>query len=266
MNKRKLYELKKDMIKQFTRMKQDPMNMNLLMEHVTKMSLALDTLIDGALGDHALFDLHMEMLTTVPYGYKKQQVADIGPWKALGPTIKAGFGVDLAELAAIRPHKLWFWSDQHFGHKNIISFSNRPFGDLDHMHHQLLANYKKVIGEDDVVVWIGDVSFAGTTATNEWLKEFPGYKILVVGNHDIDHGKLKNFDFHEVHTSLSFGDFIVTHHPWVNMLPHNMWNIHGHMHDRPFSAARHACACVEMINYTPITFKDLVMKAGYNVR
>ena len=40
-------------------------------------------------------------------------------------------------------NKLWFWSDHHFFHANIIlpTYSDRPFKDVGHMNQMLLKNY-----------------------------------------------------------------------------------------------------------------------------
>lgn len=258
--KMKLYRLRNEMKESFGAIKKNPMDLNRIMDHIAKLSQAMDILMSDQIGDDFMFDLHMEMLGSPPTsGGSRPQVSDLKPWRELGRTVKAGNEVDLSKVPL---SKLHFWSDQHFQHKNIIEYSKRPYGDLDHMHAQFIRNYKQVVKPDDICVWIGDVSFAADGKTNAWLKEFPGYKVLVVGNHDIDHGKLKNLDFDEIHTSITFDQFVVTHHPWTGHLPDNMWNIHGHTHDRVFEADRHICACVEMINYVPISMLEIQSRIG----
>jgi calcineurin-like phosphoesterase family protein len=228
------------------------------MEHVAMVSKCVDMLAGEAIGTDFMFEEHMQMLGTVPEGYNRAQVHHIGHWRNLGQVIKAGNRVNLSE---IHESQLKFWSDQHFGHKNIIEFSQRPFADLDHMHMEMAKRFKMVTDPGDVVVWCGDVSFMGTTELRNIMKDYAHtYNVLVVGNHDIERdGKLRKLDefFDEIHTSLVFDNYIITHHPWVDMLPAGMINIHGHMHDRPFQRSNHVCACVELINYAPVTLQHL---------
>jgi len=250
-------KLQKEMRQSFRHIANNPMDLNRLMEFIANMSNAVDILTTEAIGTDAIFNLHMDMLGTPPDGFIYPQVSHVDQWRALGATVKPGSQIDLSKVPS---EKLFFWSDTHHGHKKVIEYTGRPFTDLNHMHEQLIQNYNSIVGPSDIVVWIGDISFASTNNANEWLKRFNGYKILVVGNHDIDHGKLKQLDFDEIHTSITFDDFIVTHHPWYNMLPEGFRNIHGHMHNRPFNFENHYCACVELIDYKPINLNDLLYR------
>lgn len=77
-----------------------------------------------------------------------------------------------------------FYSDPHFGHKNIIKYCNRPFSDVEDMTRGLIENYNNVIGTNDVVMWLGDCSFCKKSDFNQIMKRLNGKKILVRGNHD----------------------------------------------------------------------------------
>ena len=79
---------------------------------------------------------------------------------------------------------VFFTSDTHFGHKNIIKYSSRPFRDFAHMDWTIVNNWNSVIGETDVVFHLGDVAMGDSERWDEILKSLNGYKILVVGNHD----------------------------------------------------------------------------------
>jgi calcineurin-like phosphoesterase family protein len=78
----------------------------------------------------------------------------------------------------------FFISDTHFGHKNIIKYSNRPFRDVEHMDEMLVKNWNDRVGPTDVVYHLGDVAMGASERWDNILKRLSGYKILVTGNHD----------------------------------------------------------------------------------
>lgn len=53
--------------------------------------------------------------------------------------------------------KIWFTSDLHIGHRNIISFCNRPFTDTRQMAEVLRENWNSVVKPEDYVFVLGDV-------------------------------------------------------------------------------------------------------------
>ena len=53
--------------------------------------------------------------------------------------------------------KLWFTSDLHFGHRNVINFCDRPFSNEKEMGESLINNWNETVSENDVVFILGDV-------------------------------------------------------------------------------------------------------------
>ena len=51
---------------------------------------------------------------------------------------------------------IWFTSDTHFSHCNIIKYCNRPFKDVDEMNKILIQNWNNVVRPDDIVWHLGD--------------------------------------------------------------------------------------------------------------
>ena len=41
-------------------------------------------------------------------------------------------------LRVFEPGEVWFTSDTHFHHENIIRFCNRPFGSIEEMNDELV--------------------------------------------------------------------------------------------------------------------------------
>lgn len=77
-----------------------------------------------------------------------------------------------------------FYSDPHFGHANIIKYSNRPFKDTKEMSEGLVERYNEVVSPDDVVLWLGDVFFGPVDAIAPFVTRMNGRKLLIKGNHD----------------------------------------------------------------------------------
>jgi calcineurin-like phosphoesterase family protein len=80
---------------------------------------------------------------------------------------------------------VFFTSDQHYGHTNIIRFCARPFADVSAMNEALIARHNAVVGPDDDVWHLGDFVFKGDVAAT--LVRLNGRHRLVAGNHDRCH-------------------------------------------------------------------------------
>lgn len=81
----------------------------------------------------------------------------------------------------------WLTSDLHFGHKNILTYCARPFDDLNHMHEMLIKNFNELVGLDDLVYFVGDMSMGQRDQTLPLFNRLNGYKVLIPGNHDYCH-------------------------------------------------------------------------------
>jgi calcineurin-like phosphoesterase family protein len=164
------------------------------------------------------------------------------------------------DLFADPDRKVFIWSDHHFGHKNIIRFSDRPYPDLELMNHCLIGNNNKVVDDNDICIWGGDIGFMNDKFINEYLDQCKGYKILIIGNHDFNKKKLRNLNFDEIHMTYHFNryniDFAISHYP-MNNLPAEVINIHGHMHGEIYNSPQHLNICVEHTNYHPMLLNDV---------
>jgi calcineurin-like phosphoesterase family protein len=95
--------------------------------------------------------------------------------------------------------KLFFTSDTHYNHKNIcrgvtgwrtadgkIPISQtRDFKDLGHMNDTIVNNINSVVGQDDILIHLGDWSFGGFDSIKEFRDRIACQNIcLAYGNHD----------------------------------------------------------------------------------
>lgn len=89
--------------------------------------------------------------------------------------------------------KVFFTSDIHFFHRNIIDYCDRPFRteggapDIDAMEAGLIENWNKKVPRDGIVFIVGDLAMGGKKRADDLariLRQLNGRKFLVPGNHD----------------------------------------------------------------------------------
>jgi calcineurin-like phosphoesterase family protein len=80
--------------------------------------------------------------------------------------------------------KTFFTSDHHFGHKNILKFTERPQETIEEMDQYLIDQWNKVVSEKDRVYYVGDFSYRAEKSVGYYLSKLNGNKIFIEGNHD----------------------------------------------------------------------------------
>ena len=81
---------------------------------------------------------------------------------------------------------IWFTSDQHFHHNNILKFTDRPYKTVKDMNKGIIAKWNKQVAPTDLVYVLGDFVW-NTVKKNEYkklLEKLNGSIVLIVGNHD----------------------------------------------------------------------------------
>ena len=53
--------------------------------------------------------------------------------------------------------KLFFTSDLHIGHRNVLKFCHRPFENEKAMAEEFIKRWNSVVSEDDIVFDLGDM-------------------------------------------------------------------------------------------------------------
>ncbi len=157
----------------------------------------------------------------------------------------------------------------------------------------LAANWDRVVRPDDVVWVLGDISAGGRAAqlnALEWIKQRPGVKHLIAGNHDGCHPMhrdshkwqriyLEAFESVQMaakrrvpllhgHTSVMLSHFPYMgdhgadrYHEWRLRAVAGVPVVHGHTHsdqrwDRPYSLQIHVG--VDAWNLTPVHWDEIV--------
>ena len=161
--------------------------------------------------------------------------------------------------------KTFFIADTHFFDDTIRRYENRPFETALQMNEKLIENWNSVVGDDDQVFVLGDVSAGTQQQDKELISSLKGKKFLVLGNHDLHRSleEWRNIGFEQVYDYpiIYKGFFILSHEPLYVCRNMPYANIFGHVHDNPSykdASEQSACVCVERIGYTPIEFAPLL--------
>lgn len=80
--------------------------------------------------------------------------------------------------------KVWFTSDTHFWHTNIIKYCDRPFDTIEEMVTTLIHNWNDVVRPSDIVFHLGDFAFCSSSQLKNLVTQLNGIIYLTMGNHD----------------------------------------------------------------------------------
>jgi calcineurin-like phosphoesterase family protein len=81
--------------------------------------------------------------------------------------------------------KVFFTSDTHFNHANVIKYCVRPFASIEEMNRVMIERWNAVVGPEDTVYHLGDFAMGKPSEWPAFLRQLNGAKkILIRGNHD----------------------------------------------------------------------------------
>ena len=131
---------------------------------------------------------------------------------------------------------VWFTSDFHLGHRNIIRYCNRPFESTEDMDATILANLNRKVGENDMLYFLGDFCFGGADQAKLYRDRIACRNIHAIeGNHD---SALRGLDgmFRSCNQMAEIrvaGQAIVLCHYAMRVWHHSSrgaWHLYGHSH------------------------------------
>src|ERR1035437_7711185 len=111
--------------------------------------------------------------------------------------------IDLTQGKVVK--NVFFTSDFHLFHNNVLKFDNRPFADIHEMHKVIEERWNEVVTDNDVVIYLGDLSFArkeDKDYVEGMLYSLNGTIHYIMGNHDDYREISKNKRFESVQDYL----------------------------------------------------------------
>lgn len=79
---------------------------------------------------------------------------------------------------------IYYISDLHFGHRNVIGMGGRPFETIEEMDETLIRLWNERVTDEDDAYIVGDFAYRNGNTSSWYLRRLKGRKHLVIGNHD----------------------------------------------------------------------------------
>lgn len=162
---------------------------------------------------------------------------------------------------------IFFTSDLHFGHENIIKLTKRPFKDVQEMDETLIKNWNAVVSPADTVYVLGDFAYRLRKRLHDYTSALNGTRHLILGNHDRLPRVEYERNFHSVQSYLELDigkNFIVLfHYPILswNRRARGSWHLYGHVHTAgqmpPIADQRTCNVSTDVHNFTPVSYDTL---------
>lgn len=178
---------------------------------------------------------------------------------------------------------IFFTSDTHFGHANILKYCKRPFESVEEMNEKLITNWNSVVSESSIIFHLGDFAFGSYKNWKEVSDRLKGHIILIAGNHDRPYLTEHHYSiFDEIHEfrkiKIANRKIYLTHFPLLTFDgayrgEYATWNLFGHIHSGPNTqygqdvtrtkSSQHPTQYdvgTDNNGFTPISFKTLFEK------
>lgn len=176
---------------------------------------------------------------------------------------------------------IFFISDTHFGHANMLKFTNydgsrlRPFDSIEELDELMIQNWNERVKPTDKIYHLGDVVYRCKNR-DQIMSRLNGEKVLIKGNHDRDQLGWYMKYFKDVRGTCHIdGNYLLSHFPiHPDSKGRFVRGLHGHIHAQTVMKKEyyvvdygHELAtsvkpdpwyrncCVEVNNYSPVPFE-----------
>lgn len=163
---------------------------------------------------------------------------------------------------------IWFTSDQHFGHANIIKHCSRPFSTTVEMDEAMIARWNSVVDDHDYVYHLGDFTLG--TDVNIYARRLQGQIRFVTPpfHHDkrwLASGLMSALNI-AIYPYMHYDPYIgskgtfMCHYPvavWERK-HYGSWHLYGHIHNKEYVLPGFTFNVgVDHNNFTPVSYFEI---------
>jgi calcineurin-like phosphoesterase family protein len=162
-------------------------------------------------------------------------------------------------------NEIYFSSDTHLNHTNIIKYCSRPFDSADDMNHTIISQWNETVPSNGRVYHLGDLAFCRDDSQfRDIVTKLNGQISLIIGNHDNFKQVMRNKDLFVEVTNMKEikheGQKITLCHyamrTW-NCSHHGAWHLYGHSHGLLPPYGKSFDVGVDSHGFRPISFTEV---------
>jgi calcineurin-like phosphoesterase family protein len=162
----------------------------------------------------------------------------------------------------------YFIADNHFCHKNIIKYENRPFNSVAEMDRVMIQKWNAKVSRGDKVYILGDfILDRNPDKAIEIIDKLNGNLYMIKGNHDqiLKNQYVKSkFIWVKDYAEIKVDDkpVILCHYPFEvwNKSHYNSISVYGHIHSNPcirYPKMNQLNAGVDINKFEPVTLNEM---------
>ncbi len=153
-------------------------------------------------------------------------------------------------------NKLFFTSDEHYGHDRILFYCDRPFETIEEMDNEIIKRHNEVVGINDIVYHLGDFTLKGKEEAQNYIRRLNGNHIFLKGSHDY---WLEDDCPAIIELKLEGNVVVMCHYAmriWVKS-HFNSWQLFGHSHGKLKGVGKQMDVGVDTNNFYPYSFEQI---------
>ena len=157
----------------------------------------------------------------------------------------------------LRGKKVFFTSDEHYGHKNIIKFCNRPYDSVDEMNQDIIDKFNSVVPSNGLTIHAGDFLLGKSVKSQDIISSLAGRHIFIKGSHDKWSDGASHHEIIEL--TIDKQPIIICHYAmrvWARS-HYNSWHLYGHSHGGLPPEGKSWDIGVDSNDFYPLSYDDI---------
>lgn len=153
----------------------------------------------------------------------------------------------------------FFTADEHYYHRNILTYCNRPFNTVKKMNSTLIDNHNSVVNSNDIVIHAGDFALLKDRKKiyETVINKLNGKHIFLKGSHDywMNRNSITRWE-----KKIGKHYIVVDHYAmrvWARS-HYNSFQLYGHSHGNLPTEGKQYDVGVDNNNFFPVSLDQII--------